>query len=134
MSNSTPPTDHASSANSASPMNLPHRTTRLLPWPGPEGNPCYLLTDENGGGYLSRLADEIESVQLGMGSELLGHAQELIGDPKTGSAELRYLSARLTESLQDVLRVAESRGARLPLPDDEDARDSDTEVDLPRDR
>ncbi|GGK74213.1 hypothetical protein GCM10010094_38910 [Streptomyces flaveus] len=58
----------------------------------------------------------------------------MIGAPKTGSAELRYLSARLTESLQDVLRVAESRGARLPLPDEGDAPDSDTQIDLPRAR
>jgi hypothetical protein len=112
------------------PLNHPHRTTRLLPWSGPEGNPCYLLTDGSGG-YLSRIADNIESVQLGMGNELLGHARELIDDPKTGSAELRYLSARLTESLQDALRVAESRGARLPVPDDGDAPDWDTETGLP---
>lgn len=124
MSNPTTPTDQATSANA---MNQPHRTARLLPWPGPEGKPCYLLTDGSGG-YLSRLADNIESVQLGMGNELLGHARELIDDPKAGSAELRYLSARLTESLQDALRVAESRGARLPVPDDkEDDLDSDSD-------
>ncbi|MFI1731303.1 hypothetical protein ACH40E_19205 [Streptomyces acidicola] len=52
-----------------------------------------------------------------MGTQLLGHAEELVSDPKTGPSELRYLSARLTESLRDVLRVAESRGARLPVPD-----------------
>lgn len=93
-------------------------TTRLLPWPGPEGKPSYLLTDEHQDGYVSRLADNIESVQLGMAGELLSHAQELIDDPKAGSMELRYLSARLTECLRDVLRVAESRGARLPRPED----------------
>jgi hypothetical protein len=100
------------------PANTRSTTTRLLPWSGAGGKPCYLLTDDNGGGYLTRLADNIESVQLGMGNELLGHAQELIKDPKTGPAELRYLSARLTESLRDVLRVAESRGSRLPATDD----------------
>ncbi|TQE19681.1 hypothetical protein Sipo7851_43600 [Streptomyces ipomoeae] len=101
----------------ANDTSSPTRATRLLPWSSPGGKPCYLLTDENGGGYVSRLADDIESVQLGMGNELLGHARELIDDPKTGAVELRYLSARLTESLRDVLRVAESRGARLPLPE-----------------
>lgn len=102
-------------------MNAPANSrhiTRLLPWTGPEGKPCHLLTDDSGG-YISRLADNIESVQLGMGSELLGHAQELIENPKAGSVELRYLSARLTESLRDALRVAESRGVRLPVPDDD---------------
>ncbi|MER6014799.1 hypothetical protein [Streptomyces bluensis] len=100
-----------------SPANTRSATTRLLPWTGVGGKPCYLLTGDNGG-YLTRLAGDIESVQLGMGNELLGHAQELIGDPKVTPAELRYLSARLTESLRDILRVAESRGARLPVPDD----------------
>ncbi|MEU0738130.1 hypothetical protein [Streptomyces sp. NPDC006134] len=93
---------------------------RLLPWSGSEGKPCYLLTGDSREGYVSRLADTIESVQLGMGCELVGHAQALIKDPKAGAVELRYLSARLAEFLQDVLRVAESRGARLPVPADED--------------
>ena len=107
--------------------NLANTTTRLLPWSGADGKPCYLLSDGSGSGYLSRIADDIESVQLGMGNELLGHAQELIKDPKVGPAELRYLSARLTESLRDVLRVAESRGARLPAPDNCDDQDSGEE-------
>lgn len=100
-------------------------TTRLLPWSGPEGKPCYLLTDDGRGGYLSRLADNIESVQLGMGSEHLGHARELIDDPKAGSAEPATF-VRLTESLGDAIRVAESRGARLPAPDDDDVPGSGT--------
>ena len=35
-------------------------TARLLPWSGPEGKPCYLVSD--GTGYVSRVADNIESV------------------------------------------------------------------------
>ncbi|POX44657.1 hypothetical protein C3488_32095 [Streptomyces sp. Ru72] len=31
---------------------------RLLPWAGPDGKPCYLSTDDQGG-YVSRLADHI---------------------------------------------------------------------------
>ncbi|MER8219969.1 hypothetical protein ABTZ58_05090 [Streptomyces sp. NPDC094143] len=85
---------------------------RLLPWTGPEGKPCYLVGD--GTGYVSRLADEIEYVHLGMADDLLGHAAELLAERRATSAELRYLALRLTESLRDVKRVAESRGARLP--------------------
>lgn len=86
---------------------------RLLPWTGPEGKPCYVLTDGNGG-FVSRIADQIECVQLGMGAELLGHAEALLDEPRADSSELRYLSLRLVEALRDALRVAESRGARLP--------------------
>ncbi|MFD7322855.1 hypothetical protein ACFV9D_17475 [Streptomyces sp. NPDC059875] len=84
---------------------------RLLPWTGPEGKPCYVVGD--GTGYVSRLADEIESVQLGMADDLLGHASDLLADQGVTSGELRYLACRLSESLRDVTRVAESRGARL---------------------
>jgi hypothetical protein len=115
----------------ANPLNQPHRITRLLPWPGPEGKPCYLLTDDSGGGYLSRVADQIESVQLGMGAELVGHARALLGDPKAGAGELRFLSARLTEALRDTLRIAESRGARLPVPDTDEENTPGHDIDLP---
>jgi hypothetical protein len=83
---------------------------RLLPWSGPEGKPCYLITDENGG-PVSRLADATESIQLGMGDALLTHAGDLLPDAPPG--ELRYLAERLTEALRDALRIAESRGRRL---------------------
>lgn len=87
-------------------------TARLLPWSGPEGKPCYLIGD--GTGYLSRVADNIECVQLGMAGELLDHAADMLGDEKATSAQLRFLAARMAEALRDVHRIAESRGARLP--------------------
>ncbi|GAA2599446.1 MULTISPECIES: hypothetical protein [Streptomyces] len=90
------------------------REPRLLPWSGPEGKPCYLITDDDGGGPVSRLADTTESTQLGMGAELLAHARVLL--PRTPRGELRYLAERLTEALADALRVAESRGRRLRDP------------------
>ncbi|WP_328921922.1 hypothetical protein [Streptomyces griseoaurantiacus] len=89
---------------------------RLLPWSNLDGNPCYLVTDDTGTGRLSRLADDIETVQLGMADDLLGHAVDLLGDTKVTAPQLRYLAARLTEALHDVHRIARSRGARLPVP------------------
>lgn len=83
---------------------------RLLPWTGPEGKPCYLATD--GQGPLSRLADSIESIQLGMGRDLLGHAQALLTEQSASHTELHFLASRLTEALDDALRVAVSRGSR----------------------
>ncbi|MEU0196841.1 MULTISPECIES: hypothetical protein [unclassified Streptomyces] len=89
----------------------PNAGGRLLPWASPEGRPCYLVGD--GTGYVSRLADEIEDMQLGMAGELLGHASELLAERRVTSVELHYLARRLTESLRDVKRIAESRGGRL---------------------
>lgn len=87
---------------------------RLLPWIGAEGKPCYLIGD--GDGYVSRLADDIESVQLGMAVDLLAHTDDLLSDRSATPEQLRYVIARLAESLRDVHRVARSRGARLADP------------------
>ncbi|EME98048.1 hypothetical protein J7W19_21065 [Streptomyces mobaraensis NBRC 13819 = DSM 40847] len=85
---------------------------RLLPWVTDDGRPCYLATD--GAGWLSALADNTEAVQLALGAELLERVNATMGAPKLSDGELRYLVARLYEALGDALRVAESRGKRLP--------------------
>ena len=84
---------------------------RLLPWARPDGRPCYLQTD--GHGYVSRLADEMEAVQLSMGAEVLDCAKPIIAAAGSTVAELRFTAVRLAECLTDALRVAESRGMRL---------------------
>ncbi|MGW3568504.1 hypothetical protein ACWDSL_32390 [Streptomyces sp. NPDC000941] len=58
-----------------------------------------------------------------MGTQLLGHARMLLADRKADAGELRFLANRLCEALRDVLRMAESRGRRLP-PHDEPHDDS----------
>jgi hypothetical protein len=88
---------------------------RLLPWPSTAGKRCYLVTDDGGNSPLSRLADEMEAVQLNVGAELLGHAGQMLADHKVGTEELRFLVKCLSEALRDALRVAESRGGRLPV-------------------
>ena len=87
------------------------RAARLLPWTGLDGKPCYVLGD--GAGYVSRIADHVESVQLGMAAELLDHAADMLDDRQVTAAQLRYVVARMAEALRDVHRIAESRGARL---------------------
>ncbi len=89
---------------------------RLLPWATPDGLPCYLSTD--GEGYLARLANGIEEVQLTMGQELLDHTRGVLapGERALTDAEYRWLACRLTEALSDALRVADSRGQRIPVP------------------
>lgn len=84
---------------------------RLLPWTGPEGKPCYVLGD--GTGPVSRLADEMEMLQLRMAGELLGHADALLAEPGAGAGELRYLARQLYDALRHVRRIAESRGTRV---------------------
>lgn len=98
---------------------------RLLPWLSPEGKPCHLSPGSKGG-YLSRLADAMEAQQLAAGAEVIGQARQVLDDPMSPYAEVRYAALRLTECLGDVLRVAESRGLRLPAPDTEDAGEAGT--------
>ncbi|MGW0788471.1 hypothetical protein ACWD04_09480 [Streptomyces sp. NPDC002911] len=82
---------------------------RLLPWSGPEGKPCYLSTDDPDG-YMSRLADNIEAVQLRTAADLLADALGALDDRDTNLNDLRRLGHDLTGALRDVLRVAISRG------------------------
>ncbi|MFC9231220.1 hypothetical protein ACFTZI_20030 [Streptomyces decoyicus] len=92
-------------------MSESQTTVRLLPWSSPDGNPCFLAGD--GTGYVSRVADSIETMQLDVADDLLGHADAMLGDPKAAARELRFLAAELTAALRDTRRVAVSRGARL---------------------
>lgn len=97
------------------PNCIPGRPTRLLPWATPEGKPCFLSSD--GAGYLARVADTMESVQLGMAGDLLDHVADLLDDRKATADQLRFAVSCLSVSLRDVKRVADSRGARLPHDD-----------------
>ncbi|MGW0881756.1 hypothetical protein [Streptomyces sp. NPDC002671] len=91
---------------------------RLLPWTGPEGKPCYLEGD--GTGHLSRLADNMESAQLGLAGELIQEAERILDERQWMAGELHLLTVQLTEALTNVHRIAVSRGARLPAPAYED--------------
>ncbi|MEV0966684.1 hypothetical protein AB0J25_29590 [Streptomyces sp. NPDC049910] len=94
----------------------PHTTQelRLLPWTGAEGKPCYLIGD--GHGYVSRLADDIESVQLNVAAHLLAQTDNLLSDRSATPEQLRYAIARLAESLCDVHRIARNRNTRHTTP------------------
>ncbi|MGW0999837.1 hypothetical protein ACWD5V_42555 [Streptomyces sp. NPDC002523] len=100
---------------------------RLLPWAGPEGKPCYLAGD--GTGYLSRLADNMESAQLGLASEIVQEAQRVLDGRQWRAGELHLLTVQLTEALTNVHRIAVSRGARLLAPAYEDLDALDTSAD-----
>ncbi|MFI1021000.1 hypothetical protein [Streptomyces olivaceus] len=86
---------------------------RLLPWSSPDGNPCFLAPGDVGG-VVSRFADETEARQLAEGLDVCRSARRVLDDLMTPHAEVRYTAIRLAECLADALRVAESRGRRLP--------------------
>jgi hypothetical protein len=92
---------------------------RLLPWVTPDGKPCY-LSASGSQSMMSRLADGVEEEQTAAGAEVLEEALKALAltenDPKALRAALRQTAT----SLGNVLRVAESRGARIPVHDDED--------------
>lgn len=87
---------------------------RLLPWSGPDGKPCYLSTDDRGG-YLSRLADDIERAQLVAAAELLHQIPLALDDRDADAEDMRRLAKVLTAVLRDVVRVATSRGHLLTV-------------------
>ncbi|MEN8655724.1 ATP-binding protein [Streptomyces sp. 21So2-11] len=84
---------------------------RLLPWTGEDGRFCYLSTD--GTGPLTRLADEVETLQLALAARLLTHARAAFDE----DSKLGPLAAQLVDALHDALLIAASRGARLAPPE-----------------
>jgi hypothetical protein len=86
---------------------------RLLPWSSPDGKSCFLV-DGGEGGYVSRLADRTEARQLADGLDVLACVRRVLEDPTSPNVEVRYGAVRLAECLADALRIAESRGRRLP--------------------
>ncbi|MFD4747806.1 UTRA domain-containing protein [Streptomyces rubiginosohelvolus] len=89
--------------------------SRPLPWSGPDGKPSSLSTDGTGC-HLSRLADRAEAAKLDIAAELLEHAQAVLADESSAPEELRLVASDLADALRDALRVAASRGHRLPTP------------------
>ncbi|MDN3259760.1 hypothetical protein QWJ26_08015 [Streptomyces sp. CSDS2] len=87
---------------------------RLLPWTSPDGKPCYLSTDPDDS-RLSRLADDVEAAQLRSGEQVLAGARAVLADRAAGERAVRFALTRAGESLEEVLRIAHSRGARIPV-------------------
>ncbi|CAL9501055.1 hypothetical protein SUDANB176_03443 [Streptomyces sp. enrichment culture] len=85
---------------------------RLLPWTTPEGKPCFLSTDSDRS-LLSRIADDVEAAQLRSGEEVLGGARAVLADGRADEHAVRFALVRAVECLEDVLRVAVSRGQRI---------------------
>lgn len=87
---------------------------RLLPWNSPEGRRCYLSTDDPDS-RMSRLADDVEAELLACGEGVLAGAREVLADESAGEVAVRFALRAATDSLRDVLLVAECREGRPPL-------------------
>ncbi|GAA5008822.1 hypothetical protein GCM10023257_64200 [Streptomyces hyderabadensis] len=64
---------------------------------------------------MSRLADNVEAIQLGTAAELLEEADETLNDRDVPLDEMRHLANELSGALREVLRVATSRGHLLAV-------------------
>ncbi|MGW0731403.1 hypothetical protein [Streptomyces sp. NPDC002851] len=93
-------------------VSTPPSGLRLLPWESETGHPCFLSTDDPDS-TMSRLADEAEADQLCDGADVLTGARAVLDDRKAGEYALRLALRSATQALGDVLRIADSRGARL---------------------
>ena len=92
---------------------------RLLPWNDPEGKPAYLATDGSAT-PLALLADRIEDDQLNTGAAVLKLSRDMLSaDEQPTADEALFIAQRLAECLTDALRIAESRGRRIPPYTDE---------------
>lgn len=91
---------------------VPPPGLRLLPWETPEGKPCYLRTSDHSG-LMSRIADNAEEKQVRAGADALSHAVSVLANPTAGPLVLRTALQWAATALGEVLRVADSRGARL---------------------
>ncbi|MEU6702916.1 hypothetical protein [Streptomyces wuyuanensis] len=98
------------------------RHLRLLPWNGPEGKPALLATD-GAESWVNRLADKVEAEQIETATVLRDLALSMVVDHVDPPAsELLFIARRLCESVTDLLKIAESRAARIPAydhPDDQ---------------
>ncbi|MEV5144094.1 hypothetical protein AB0L14_06520 [Streptomyces sp. NPDC052727] len=61
---------------------------------------------------MSRLADNIEAVQLGTAAELLGHASDTLDDQDAGLEDLQRLARELNRALRDVRGCCVFSGVR----------------------
>jgi hypothetical protein len=100
------------------PTLSPSPRLRLLPWKSDTGKPCFLSTNGTPGA-LARIADRIEADQLRDGAVVLKGARAVLADCKAGEYAVRLALRAVTQCLGDVLRIADSRGARLPRQDDD---------------
>ncbi|MFE9384106.1 hypothetical protein ACFYMO_12910 [Streptomyces sp. NPDC007025] len=93
---------------------VPSSELRLLPWTTETGKPCYLNGNANSG--LALYADEMEEAHLTMGGDALKRAVQALEAlaVEEEKEEAFHVLEAAAVALSNALRVADSRGARLP--------------------
>ncbi|MFJ4845134.1 hypothetical protein [Streptomyces sp. NPDC088733] len=93
---------------------------RLLPWTDADGKPAYTPND-NPHGVVAQMADDVERSQLKFASDMHEMARQVLAvEQPLEPTQARYLLAQLSNALVNVVRVAESRGLRLPKDEADD--------------
>ncbi|MGY1436639.1 hypothetical protein [Streptomyces reniochalinae] len=93
---------------------MPSPELRLLPWTSDSGNPCYLNGDADS--VMAMYADEVEEAQLEDGDDALKRAVQVIDKAGAEGEDDEQTKAfkAAAAALSNCLRVADSRGARMP--------------------
>ncbi|MEU7318029.1 hypothetical protein [Streptomyces sp. NPDC007083] len=91
---------------------MPAPELRLLPWTTDSGKPCYL--NGNADSTMAMYADAVEENQLEHGHDALKRAVQVIDTAEGEDTEQTKALKVSAVALSNCLRVADSRGARLP--------------------
>ncbi|MFF7421694.1 hypothetical protein [Streptomyces smyrnaeus] len=90
----------------------PRSGLRLLPWASEKGTPCF-LSPESGASVFTLLADAVEEEQLNDADAACRDGQAVLDNSAADADALRQALEASNRALNDVLRVADSRGDRL---------------------
>ncbi|WP_432107779.1 hypothetical protein [Streptomyces sp. AA1529] len=91
---------------------MPAPELRLLPWTTDSGKPCYL--NGNADSTMAMYADAVEENRLEHGHDALKRAVQVIDTAEGEDTEQTKALKVAAVALSNCLRVADSRGARLP--------------------
>ncbi|MCC3774085.1 GntR family transcriptional regulator [Streptomyces sp. UNOB3_S3] len=92
---------------------------RRLPWDTPHGKPCFLSSADAADGVVARTADAVEAHQMNAAVVVLSGARAVL-EASSSHRAISFALKRALESLEEVLRIAEGRGAPMPPTDEAD--------------
>ncbi|GGP72479.1 GntR family transcriptional regulator [Streptomyces abikoensis] len=104
-----------------SPVEVPSDSPlRRLPWNTPDGSPCFLSPADAVNGPVARIADALEANQVKTAIEVLAGIRAILDNPRSDFPTFTFALRRAAESLEEMLRIAEGRGAPMPPTDSDE--------------